>query len=599
MKLNVYTAFAVLASVCWAHGDMDMDMGGGGGGEMSSGSIVSESNDTLIPVPYEPKHLHGLPILQRPGLTAAETLYWSQYNTTTYFNTELGNRAALKYHVGSLLTSGVVVYPVCLALNSIGSSWFLPALFVNLVVTVSSLLALSAFSASFPEDWYPGNGYGTTSWLLAVLVVVHFVAAVVCQASRWFIGEDTQIEQNFFIPLEYYHEEGPSTPQTNNEDTQSESSQNGSVRRNPEDSFDLEGHAFAGAFKSKSSAKRDSLLSKVFSNGVVQCVASKFGTLASLVFNLLNYPLFLYLLVDIGMGVAVGNLLGQGSRVFNLLAHWIKGGVFICLGLLSLARYCGFGRQNGWAWNKVIITKEQFARKNPTWIRKLLTPRGTITMEGMESFLIFFYGSTNIFLEHLAGAGGAWTAKDLQHVSIAFMYIGSGLCGLLSEIKLNDWKFNHALQHSDDVSEEEAQAGSPGYTPNPFPTFTIFWTGILMSQHAQASQTSTTIHVQWGYLLSYGSFFRLFTFVLLFLVPNKNFEPSKPFTELICSFCLLCGGLIFMESTDQVIEAMEYRGFTPMFSFNVSVGFITLVMAWEMSLFLWKNWLQERQRRIR
>lgn len=566
--------------------------------EMGSNEVEMSSmddNSTVVPVPYEPKHLHGLPILQRPGLTAAEKLYWTQYNTTTFFNTELGNRGALRYHAVSLAASAVFVYPVCLALNSIGSSWFLPMLLVNLVLTLSSLLALSAFSASFPYDWYPNNGYRATSWILLVLVLVHFVAALICQASRWFIGDDAEIEQNFFIPLEYYNEEGASTPQTNADDTQSENSH--SKNAGHEDSLDLENRSFSGRFKSRSSLKRDSVLRKVYSNDLVQCLAGKFGSFASLVFNVINYPMLLFLFVDVAMGIAVGNLLGMGSRVFNLLAHWIKGAVFICLGLVSLARYCGFGRRNGWAWNKVIITKEQFARKSPSTIRRLLTPRGMITMEGMESFLIFFYGSTNIFLEHLAGAGGAWTAKDLQHVSIAFMYIGCGLCGLLAEIKLNDWKFNHALQHSEDMSEDDVMAGSPGYSPNPFPSFTIFWTGILMSQHAQASETSTTIHVQWGYLLSYGSFFRLMTFALLFLVPNKNFEPSKPFTELITSFCLLCGGLVFMESTDQVVEAIEYRGFTPMFSFNISVGFITLVMAWEMSLFLWKNWLQERQKR--
>nr|AAT93375.1 YCR062W [Saccharomyces cerevisiae] len=112
-----------------------------------------------------------------------------------------------------------------------------------------------------------------------------------------------------------------------------------------------------------------------------------------------------------------------------------------------------------------------------------------------------------------------------------------------------------------------------------------------MSQHAQSSQFSTTIHTQWGYLLSYGSFFRLLTFLILFLVPNTNSAASKPFTELITSFCLLCGGLVFMESTDQSIEAMEYRGFTPMFTFNLSVGFVSLLMAWEMILFIWKDWL--------
>lgn len=45
----------------------------------------------------------------------------------------------------------------------------------------------------------------------------------------------------------------------------------------------------------------------------------------------------------------------------------------------------------------------------------------------MESFLIFFYGSTNIFLEHLGGWGGEWSAQDLEHMSITVLFIGGGL----------------------------------------------------------------------------------------------------------------------------------------------------------------------------
>lgn len=586
----------MLVASCWAH-----DAGMMAGDTDEESEVMADEmpmtmggNDTIVPVPYESKHVHGLPILERPGLTAAERLYWENYNTTTYFTSEEGARGALRYHVGSLAVVVVFLYPVCLALNSISSAWFLPALFVNLVLAVSSLVSLGVFSASFPHDWYPNNAYRKTSWILFVLLIVHFVSAVIFKASRWFIGDDIDAEHNTFIPLNEYTEEGNSTPHSFPEDSLSENSHSLNNHA-PKDSFE----SFSGRFQSRSSARRDSLLTRVFSNEIVRIFTRKFGTFACVVFNVLNYPLLMYMFVDVAIGIAVGNLLGKGIRIFNLLAHWIKGGVFVCLGLLTLARYCGFGRKNGWAWNKVIITKEELNNQRPTFIQRL-SPRGMITMEGLESFLIFFYGSTNVFLEHLAGAGGAWTAKDLQHVSIAFMYIGSGLCGLISEIKLNLWKFNHAMQHSDELSAEDVYAGTPGYSPNPFPTFTIFWTGILMSQHAQASETSTTIHVQWGYLLSYGSFFRLLTFVLLFLVPNKNFEPSKPFTELISAFCLLCGGLIFMESTDQVIEAMEYRGFTPMFSFNISVGVIALLMAWEMALFLWKNWLQDRmEQRLR
>lgn len=596
-RLISFALFCTFLSNVSGHDDNEMSMMDGDG------------NKTIVPVPYEPSHLHGVPILERPDLTVAERLYWTNYNTTTYFTTELGNRSAFNYHTMTVALIVIFFYPICLALNSIGSNWYLPALTINLIVVLSSLLSLSIFAASFPEDWYPNNVYRKTSWILFFLIIIHFVSALVSKASKWIVGETLDQDcENLFIPLHDYQqqqEEGSSTPQTGNEDSLSDTpstslTRNANNQHSKKDSFDLEQHdmPLSLRFKSKSSLKRDSFLRKIFGNDLVKNLARKFGAVFSFLFNVLNYPLLMFMFVNMGMGVAVGNLLGKGIRIFNLLAHWIKGGVFLCVGLLSLARYCGFGKKNGWAWNKILISQDQMRQRSTLWSR-LFTPQGTITMEGLESFLIFFYGSTNVFLEHLAGAGGAWTAKDLQHVSIAFMYIGSGLCGLLAEIKLNDWKYDHALQHTEGISSSEIYAGSPGYSPNPFPAFTIFWTGILMSQHAQASETSTTIHIQWGYLLSYGSFFRLLTFMLLFLVPNRNFEPSKPFTELITSFCLLCGGLIFMESTDQVIEALEYRGFTPMFSFNISVGFITLLMAWEMLLFLWKNWLQGRQNNMK
>lgn len=47
--------------------------------------------------------------------------------------------------------------------------------------------------------------------------------------------------------------------------------------------------------------------------------------------------------------------------------------------------------------------------------------------EFVESGLIFFYGATNIFLEHLSNWDGKWEARDLEHVSITVLFIGGGL----------------------------------------------------------------------------------------------------------------------------------------------------------------------------
>lgn len=49
------------------------------------------------------------------------------------------------------------------------------------------------------------------------------------------------------------------------------------------------------------------------------------------------------------------------------------------------------------------------------------------TAEFVESFLIFFYGATNIFLEHLGNRGGVWSSEDLEHISITVLFIGGGL----------------------------------------------------------------------------------------------------------------------------------------------------------------------------
>jgi len=70
----------------------------------------------------------------------------------------------------------------------------------------------------------------------------------------------------------------------------------------------------------------------------------------------------------------------------------------------------------GWAWN--IKPSRAMVGK---WRARV--PTGEFT----ESFVIFLYGSTNMFLEHLAAWGEAWAPQDLEHVSISIMFFGGGL----------------------------------------------------------------------------------------------------------------------------------------------------------------------------
>lgn len=612
--------------------DMDMDMNSDDSApvESSTGSNTANS-PSMTPVAHIPAHHHGLPILQT-NLKPLERQYWENYNTTTYFNIQSENQPALWVHVSTLLLALLVLYPVSLCLNNIDSKWFLPALTLNLIDVIISLIALKVFGSTAP-NLYPGQCYGKMSWILLFVSITHFVFAIIHTGSKFInssVFEDDDDNSSSgntlttsFIPLEDYSKNQKDSEDSSNRyhdrlgspSTLIDSSSSSSDQPKLSDEnfndidLDVENNAIKAPLnddyynnyheqiynsrKSGTAIKRDSILAKVFQFSLIKKIIenSKFSLLSSIIFNALNFPLLGYFLVYTVVGLTVGNLFGQGNRVFNLLAHFIKGGVFFTLGVFSLARYCGALSRFGLAWNKHVVFKNQ-VDTNSLWYK--LTPHGLITMEGYESFMIFFYGTTNVFLEHLASPGGAWTPKDLQHVSIAFMYIGSGLCGLITEALLSQWRFKQTLSNTN-INPSVIHAGSPGYSPNPFPVFTIFWTGILMSKHEQASSTSTAIHVQWGYLLSYGSFFRLLTFILLMLLPNKNLNAARPFTELITSFCLIAGGLIFMQSTDQVVEALEYRGLTSMFTLNVNVGIVTLLMGWEMSLLIWKNWLKKRQ----
>jgi hypothetical protein len=52
----------------------------------------------------------------------------------------------------------------------------------------------------------------------------------------------------------------------------------------------------------------------------------------------------------------------------------------------------------------------------------------------VESFLVFVYGITNVFLEHLNAWGSEWTAQDLEHLAITFLFIGGGLVSQIPEM---------------------------------------------------------------------------------------------------------------------------------------------------------------------
>jgi Protein of unknown function (Ytp1) len=119
----------------------------------------------------------------------------------------------------------------------------------------------------------------------------------------------------------------------------------------------------------------------------------------------------LYVLTLILGGIQTDNQ-QKDHGIFSGLAHFIKGGIFFWYGLVVLGQFMGCWANLGWSWNLKPATSRAPSR------------------EFVESALIFTYGTSNVFLEHLGGWGQAWTPQDLEHVSISVMFFGAGLVSL-------------------------------------------------------------------------------------------------------------------------------------------------------------------------
>ena len=291
-----------------------------------------------------------------------------------------------------------------------------------------------------------------------------------------------------------------------------------------------------------------------------------------------------------GMITATGMM--KGNTVFNGLAHFIKGAIFLWYGVITLGRWMGAFADFGWAWNI-----KPTASTVPEWKKKV--PTG----EAVESGVIFVYGATQVWMEHLGSDDGVWSHKDLQHVSIAIMMFWAGLIGMLVESKsilryLNIHTEQVASQARREVpSEQESKYIPPrlyNFSFNPFPSLVIFMVGIMMSMHVQENMLATMIHKQWGYLLAGFAFWRISTYIILSLSPPTSVYPSRPVTELLSSFCLICGGLIFMASNAETVGYLLRTETSPMFVFNLSVSLAVAVMTWIMLMMALKGWAWAR-----
>lgn len=545
--------------------------------------VTNDTDHEMEPSPMSMSAHHGRPVLEIPHLEPQQRKYWEQYNATTFFNAEQGNKVFLYLHASLMVFSWVVLYPtaVLMSTDTRAQSLYVPLQSAQAICVALSILFLVLYMPTAP-DLYPGAIYPKASIIMLFLTAMHWTAMIVKSIGQQH-RENNLYERASSIapePRQIEHQTLPVRERQETSINDDESSNSGTLHSR--DSFDIDAESLIGTDASHSAqTKVPRIVLRLTRSPLIVRVANASHSFSILVFSVLNFPLLVLGLQYVLLGCATGFCLGRGHKVFALLAHFIKGSVFFMLGFFELARYFGAFAEYGMAWNAQPIESLQYSKELGisnencyAWTRYLKFWPEYPTMEFWQSFLIFFYGSTNVFLEHLGNNDGKWSHKDLQHVSIAFMFFGGGLCGLV----LESATVHRAMCLAFGTSYRSTTIRT--FSLNPMPAFIIFWTGALMSHHQQETNLSTAIHIQWGTLFCIAAILRVLTFVVLFIrgTPADGI-PQRPLTEVLMSCCLVCGGLIFMSSNRETVEAEIYRGFDQMFTLNVSVGATMLLIA--------------------
>ncbi|KAI9788635.1 MAG: hypothetical protein M1816_006781 [Peltula sp. TS41687] len=527
-------------------------------------------------------------------------------------------------HIVFMVIAWIFVLPLGLALSIARSRIAIPVHCIFAIANALGLLTGTIYNNRTP-DLYPNNAHHKLGWWITWIFITQAIMGLVGLISSRSSGQGSVKEEqtsSAYIPISVeamaqlqriHSTQTESEPRLFSGDsgqgTERASSSlksdsllptkehpDGQLGERPDDSTaDLE---FAELLEHQEGGNQHTpfTLIRYLMRYFPTIISRRMRRISELLYDIIDRLLLPLGFVTFSTGVVTYGGIFRGGHVFNGLAHFTKGGIFVWYGFLTLGRWMGCFADFGWAWN----VKPSRALVGA---RKASVP----SAEFVESFVIFLYGVTNVFLEHLAAWGGAWTAQDLEHVSISVMFFGGGLCGMLIESKglrdlLNSsimksrspYQMPPSWNHDADDPSSWNPPRTYKFSMNPLPGLIILLLGLMMSSHHQSSMVSTMVHKQWGMLLVGFALARAVTYLIMYLSPPSSLFPSRPPSELVSSFCLISGGLIFMASNKDTVAVMEAYALDAMFVFTVTMGLTAFIMAWSMLVVGVKGWATRR-----
>ncbi|PIG85786.1 integral membrane protein [Aspergillus arachidicola] len=514
-------------------------------------------------------------------------------------------------HIGLMVLAWCFILPVAVMFSVARSRFALPSQFLFLVFNALGLLLGIIYNSQTP-DLYENNAHHKIGWIATWVISAQVIMSLIFAYAGRGESDATSYERAAFLPVSTDEmAETPTHPtgihheyrwsRDSGQDTEVNSASlhsrpSSSTCASPSEEYDTFVKPEAQYPEQPAQSRgwlHSTFVNRFLASRVPRMVSSRALRILTIFYLVIDRIILPFGFIAIATGAVTYGGIMRGREIFNGLAHFIKGGIFFWYGLLTLGRFMGCWADLGWAWN--VKPSSDIVGK---WKAKI--PTGEFT----ESFVIFLYGASNMFLEHLTSWGGKWSATDLEHVSISIMFFGGGLCGMLFESKrVKSWLNSTVLQYPSNLRRHGPSdtawqlPDTQGVSLNPMPALVILLLGSMMGSHHQSSMVSTMVHKQWGNLLVGFSFARCMTYVITYLKPPTSYLPSRPPTEIVAAFCLISGGLIFMLSTRNVVDAIEFYELDAMFIFTVGMGVTAFIMACEILAIAIKAWATKKETR--
>ncbi|KAI8385710.1 hypothetical protein BD560DRAFT_481355 [Blakeslea trispora] len=499
-------------------------------------------------------------------------------------------------HVAMMVIAFWILMPIGVMLGIAKSSLHVPVQLLSFCFAMVGFFFAKVYGHSTPH-LYAGNSHHTLGWILFLFMIIQMAVGVVRKVANA-VGKHNNYERVQEDEEEHFlHSPGPSTLTTGSShsrhsDRHSDASgetlhmgefdlykheqSSHAMEEDEEDQFVMSSHDIQTNSTSENVTMRvfhivSPYIPSAIKSAFVNLAYNRFTTVVCRYYHQVMGRTFVVLIfVQTLSGLVVYHGVCRSWEVLGCIAHLIKGGIFFFYGIGTFGRYLGAFSNRGWAWNRV---------ENGS----------SFSFEMIECSLIFVYGITNTWMEHF-GQDSRWTHKDLEHASLAFMWWWCGLIGILVESRAVRRLLERTV-----LTTQRTEVQKDGYSLNPFPALTVLMTGVSMGNHHQDTQYSSTIHYMWGLLLACAALCRFVTYITLYRNQPQDAQPSRPPSELLGAFLLICGSILFMASNSGTLLWLRRNNVDSMFLMNVCVALTSMTLCYVATLQIIKAWAEKRE----